>query len=377
MLPDAPPLKPAVLARAARLRAAGASWAAVASELDLDPELIEEQTEAAGAAWRKALAAARRDVSAEAFDEALFALRRELRSPDDKARRESAEVILKFRMTELRHRPRLKPAKTAAAAAPVDPVKAQRRQEAEGLVNFLCEFSDEELARMANHMFPGHAGCAVAAPPTGPGTGWTDGVEGPTGGRDPVAAQQPSRSDGPLSEPPDEPGDDPGGQRVPRTPTPPTTPGGGGGGGAPRPDGPPPRVRCSTNLTGHPRGDASNPAGLAVSVPAVVANNRRKALPTGPGVATVPQKKPTRRKKGQEPTVGGILGVGLDGADGHRRITRTEEMVLVGGSQETHERMQETAIRFGEALEKRGKKLPEASVPEVIDLLREAIEKGR
>ena len=91
----------------------------------------------------------------------------------------------------------------------------------------------------------------------------------------------------------------------------------------------------------------------------------------------MPRKKPARRKKGQEPTVGGILGVGLDGTDGHRRITRTEEMVLVGGSQETHERMQETAIRFGEALEKRGKKLPEASVPEVIDLLREAVEKGR
>ena len=52
-------------------------------------------------------------------------------------------------------------------------------------------------------------------------------------------------------------------------------------------------------------------------------------------------------------------------------------MVLVGGSQETHERMQETAIRFGEELEKRGKTLPETSVREVIDLLREAHEKTR
>jgi hypothetical protein len=86
--------------------------------------------------------------------------------------------------------------------------------------------------------------------------------------------------------------------------------------------------------------------------------------------------KKSKRKKA-EPKVGGIVGVGLDGGDGHRRITRTEEMVLVGGSQQTHERMQETAIRFGEGLEKRGKALPETTVREAIDLLLEAIEKTR
>lgn len=74
--------------------------------------------------------------------------------------------------------------------------------------------------------------------------------------------------------------------------------------------------------------------------------------------------------------VAGILGVGLDNADGQKRVTRTEEMVLVGGSQDTHERMQETAIKFGEGLAKRGKSLPEASVREVVDLLREAHEKS-
>ena len=85
-----------------------------------------------------------------------------------------------------------------------------------------------------------------------------------------------------------------------------------------------------------------------------------------------------RKKAGRkaDPKVGGIVGVGLDGEDGHKRVTETEEMVLVGGSQETHERMQETAIRFGEELEKRGKSLPETTVREAIDLLREAIEKA-
>jgi len=82
-----------------------------------------------------------------------------------------------------------------------------------------------------------------------------------------------------------------------------------------------------------------------------------------------------RSKKKAEPKVGGILGVGLDAEDGHRRVTETDEMVLVGGSESTHERMQETAIRFGEELEKSGKALPETTVREAIDLLREAIER--
>jgi hypothetical protein len=83
--------------------------------------------------------------------------------------------------------------------------------------------------------------------------------------------------------------------------------------------------------------------------------------------------KSSKRKAG--PKVGGILGVGLDGTDGHRRITRTPEMVLLGGSAETHGRMQETAIKFAEGLENRGKALPEVTAREAVELLREAIER--
>jgi len=89
------------------------------------------------------------------------------------------------------------------------------------------------------------------------------------------------------------------------------------------------------------------------------------------------RKQSSSSKKNKAPRVGGILGVAVDAKDGETRITRTEQMVLVGGSDETHERMQETAVRFAEGLEKRGKELQEASVREVIDLLREAHEKAR
>lgn len=50
----------------------------------------------------------------------------------------------------------------------------------------------------------------------------------------------------------------------------------------------------------------------------------------------------------------GFVGVGLDNRDEHRRITRADHFVLMGGSAETHERMQDTAIRFNEELKRRG-----------------------
>lgn len=78
--------------------------------------------------------------------------------------------------------------------------------------------------------------------------------------------------------------------------------------------------------------------------------------------------RPTRSK----PQVVGLLGVGLDNKDEHKRITRSDEMLLVGGSQETHEKMQDVAIRFGESLKKRGKTLPETTLEEVVDLLHKA-----
>ena len=77
---------------------------------------------------------------------------------------------------------------------------------------------------------------------------------------------------------------------------------------------------------------------------------------------------------GERREIVGFLGVGLDNKDGHQRLTRSEHFLLVGGSAETHERMQDTAIRFGEGLRKRGKMLQETSAEEALDLLRESLE---
>jgi len=43
-----------------------------------------------------------------------------------------------------------------------------------------------------------------------------------------------------------------------------------------------------------------------------------------------------------------LLGVGFDNTDGHKRITKGDNFYLAGGSEETHERMTETVIKFNE-----------------------------
>ena len=75
-----------------------------------------------------------------------------------------------------------------------------------------------------------------------------------------------------------------------------------------------------------------------------------------------------------QPEVLGFLGVGLDNQDGHQRLTRSDGFLLVGGSAETHARMQDTAIRFGEALKRKGKALHQTSAEEALDLLRDAMD---
>jgi hypothetical protein len=82
-----------------------------------------------------------------------------------------------------------------------------------------------------------------------------------------------------------------------------------------------------------------------------------------------------KTKKPDGPKVAGVLGVGLDNEDGHQRITRADGFLLVGGSGETHERMQDVAIRVTESLESKGKRLQDASAEEVIDLIRRAADR--
>ena len=65
----------------------------------------------------------------------------------------------------------------------------------------------------------------------------------------------------------------------------------------------------------------------------------------------------------------------MDNRDGHKRVTRGDNFCLVGGSEETHDRMTETAIKVNEKLARKGKQLRDVSPEEFADLVREASER--
>ncbi|MEO6995084.1 MAG: hypothetical protein ABI273_15870 [Lacunisphaera sp.] len=77
-------------------------------------------------------------------------------------------------------------------------------------------------------------------------------------------------------------------------------------------------------------------------------------------------KKVSRRRS---PKSAHLLGVGLDHADGHKRLTSAEQFTIVGGSDETHGRMTETVIKTFEELKTRGKKLEAVEPQELQEII--------
>lgn len=64
-----------------------------------------------------------------------------------------------------------------------------------------------------------------------------------------------------------------------------------------------------------------------------------------------------------------LLGLGLDNTDGHKRITSADKFAIVGGSQETHEKMTETVMKTFEEMDRKGKSLESIETRELRDLL--------
>jgi hypothetical protein len=81
------------------------------------------------------------------------------------------------------------------------------------------------------------------------------------------------------------------------------------------------------------------------------------------------KKKKVSKPKSKKNQKALLLGVGLDSQDGHVRVTSGPNFKLVGGSKDTHEVMQETAVKFNEELSKRGKHLTELEPKEFFDIM--------
>ena len=84
--------------------------------------------------------------------------------------------------------------------------------------------------------------------------------------------------------------------------------------------------------------------------------------------------KPAKKKHNAKAAKAGFLGVGLDNEDGHTRLTKGDNFVLYGGSEETHGRMQETAVKVNEELSRRGKRLEDCCPREFSDILHKVVD---
>jgi len=84
------------------------------------------------------------------------------------------------------------------------------------------------------------------------------------------------------------------------------------------------------------------------------------------------RRKKSTTKKASNELKALMLGIGLDGTDGHTRITAGKNFKLVGGSKDTHEAMQETAIKVNEELDRRHKRLDDLKPKEFAEILDKA-----
>ena len=77
--------------------------------------------------------------------------------------------------------------------------------------------------------------------------------------------------------------------------------------------------------------------------------------------------KPVRKRRRTRRAA--LLGVGLDNDDGHKRITTGEQFAIIGGSEETHERMTETVVKTFEELKQIGKPLEADGRKQLKDII--------
>jgi len=64
-----------------------------------------------------------------------------------------------------------------------------------------------------------------------------------------------------------------------------------------------------------------------------------------------------------------LLGLGLDCEDGHKRITTAEDFSILGGSEQTHDRMTETVCKTFEEIGQKNKSIESIEPQELADIL--------
>ena len=80
----------------------------------------------------------------------------------------------------------------------------------------------------------------------------------------------------------------------------------------------------------------------------------------------------SKKKKKQPAKAAGLLGVGFDNDDGHKRITTGEQFAILGGSEETHQKMTETVVKTFEELKARGKHIGNVEKRELAEIVQKS-----
>ena len=108
-----------LLNAAAVLRAAGSSWAVVGREMNRKPETVKRWPLLAPKKWKRFFDRANRELARDVTAESVCALRTDLRGKDDKARRDSANKLLRYGTAILNKSLRKKTTANDAATAKI------------------------------------------------------------------------------------------------------------------------------------------------------------------------------------------------------------------------------------------------------------------
>ena len=69
-----------------------------------------------------------------------------------------------------------------------------------------------------------------------------------------------------------------------------------------------------------------------------------------------------------------LVGVRIDKGDGHRRVSRGDDFVAVGGTKEAHEHLRETVAEISDEVKRRKRSLVEVRREELKEIIVRAIE---
>ncbi len=126
--------------KAAELRAGGASWEMVATDVERAVATVRRWPAEYPVIWKRAFRIAERQLLTDATAESVLTLRKQLRSEDEKSSRDAAQKLIQFRMAKQ---------KKPASKKPAKPPTIHHR-----IALYLETLSDEEIQTLTDEHLP-------------------------------------------------------------------------------------------------------------------------------------------------------------------------------------------------------------------------------